>query len=111
MNDQLTSLASQLADVQERLEALAAQEAQIKAAIREATATTGPDRYSCGDLTVVVATNRRFNERKALPLIPENLIPLVTYPKTCIDKDKLKVLCPDVYEQATDNHDNRVSLA
>lgn len=106
--DELTRLAADLATTQEHLEKLAGEEALIKARIRELT--DGPDKYAAGNLTIVIATNHRFNERKALGLIPEPLLPLVTRTEQRIDKDKLKVLAPDVYAAATDHYDDRVSV-
>lgn len=71
----------------------------------------GPDKYAAGDATLTVSTNRRFDPKKAMPLIPEEILPLVTYPDTVIDRDKLRVLLPDVFEAAQVEGSYRIGLA
>lgn len=63
-----------------------------------------------GDVTLSVSPGRRFNESKAIPLIPEDILPLVTYPETRVDRDKLKALLPDVYAASQDESTSRVTL-
>lgn len=72
---------------------------------------SGPDKYAAGDATLVVSTNRRFDPKKALPLIPEDILPLVSYPETVLDREKLKALLPDVYESAQTESSYRVGLS
>lgn len=71
----------------------------------------GPDKFAAGDATLVISPNRRFDQKKALPLIPEDVLPLVTYPETVIDREKLKALLPEVYESAQTESAYRVGLS
>lgn len=71
----------------------------------------GPDKYAAGDATLTVSTNRRFDPKKAMPLIPEDVLPLVSHTETVIDRDKLKALMPDVYETAQTEGSYRVGLS
>lgn len=106
--DRLTPLAAQLADILDKKAQLEQAERIIKAQIRDLV--DGPDTYAAGNLRVIVSSNRRFNQAKALPLIPAALAPVVTHLETVIDKDKFKALAPDLYEQACDSGDDRISL-
>lgn len=106
----LTTLAQQLAHAQEALDLAKGRVDAIKDAIRSHPDISGPDKYAAGDATVVISTNRRFDPKKALPLIPEALLPIVTYPETAIDKDKLRVLAPEIYEAAQNESAYRVSI-
>ena len=104
--DTLAPLAAELAQIASERADLDTREKDIKARIRDLV--DGPDTYDAGDLTVTVSTNRRFNEKKALPLIPEEILPLVSYPETKIDREKLRALLPEVYESAQDHYDDKV---
>jgi hypothetical protein len=108
LTERLTPLVAELTTIAEQKADLDARERGIKAQIRGLV--PGADTYDAGGVTVVVSHNRRFNEKRALPLIPEALVPVVTYPETRIDKDKLKALLPDVYDAAQDVYDDRVSV-
>lgn len=105
----LTPLAQELASVLADKADLEARERDIKARIR--SLVPGPDTYAAGDAELVVSTNRRFDPKRALPLIPEALLPIVTYPETVIDKDKLRVLLPEVFEAAQVAGDYRIGFA
>jgi len=108
LTDQLTNLAAQLAGILNQKAGLEEHEKRIKSQIRELV--PGPDNYAAGGVTITVQTNRRFNASKALPLIPEQLLPVVTHQETVVDKDKLKALLPDVFEAAQDNGDYKIGL-
>ena len=108
LTDTLAPLVAELAAVLADKADLEARERDLKAAIRDAV--PGPDTYAAGTATVTVTLNRRFDPRIALPLIPETVKALVTYPETVIDKDKLRVLLPDVYEAAQVQGDYRVAV-
>lgn len=106
--DTLTPLAADLANIQNRITELQQRETSLKAAIRELV--TGPDTYQAGNLTIVVSTNRRFDQARALTLIPDPLRPLVIDTVETVNRDKLKALAPDIYEQAQTAHDYKVSV-
>jgi hypothetical protein len=108
LTDTLRPLVSELATVLADKADLEARERDLKAAIRQAV--PGPDTYAAGDATVNVQTNRRFDPKRALPLIPEAVMPLVTYPETVIDKDRLRVLLPEVFEAAQVEGDYRITV-
>jgi hypothetical protein len=108
LTDQLTSLAAQLAKVLDQKNQIEEQEKRLKTQIRELV--PGPDSYPAGPLTVTVSPNNRFNPEKALPLIPEALLPVVTRVEIVVDRDKLKVLLPDVYAEAQTAGDWRIGL-
>lgn len=110
LSDHLTPLAAEYADLTEKADAIKERQEEIKAAIRDLTATTGPGNYAAGNLSVIVATNRRFDENRALAMIPEAVAPLVTYPATKVDRDKLKALAPDVFEAAQVVHAERITI-
>lgn len=106
--DTLTPLAIELADILAAKADLEQREKDVKAAIR--AAVPGPDTYAAGNATLSIQPNRRFDPKKALPLIPETIKALVTYPETVIDKDKLRVLAPAIYEAAQVEGDYRIVL-
>ncbi len=106
----LEPLAAKLARILDDKAAIEAEERDIKAQIREVTAELGPDVYDAGPLSIVVSTNSRFDEAKALGLIPADLTDAVTYPKTCVDRDRLRVLAPEIYAAATRVFDNRIAV-
>lgn len=108
LDDTLTPLVAELATVLADKAELEARERDLKAAIR--SAVPGPDTYAAGSATVTVSANRRFDPRLALPLIPETVRALVTYPETVIDKDKLRVLLPEVFEAAQVQGDYRITV-
>lgn len=100
LDEQLAPLAAEYADLAAKADQIKTRQEEIKARIRELTATDGPGTYQAGNLSVVVAVNRRFDEDRALAMLPEAVAPLVTYPATRVDRDKLRVLAPDVFEAA-----------
>lgn len=108
LSEILGPLVAELTSIAEAKADLDAREKDVKAQIR--AHVPGPDTYDAAGLTLVVATNRRFNEKKALAQIPEEILPVVTYPETRVDKDKLRALLPDVYEAAQDVYDDRVQV-
>lgn len=108
LTDILGPLVAELTRIAEARAELDAREKDVKAQIRQTV--PGPDTYDAAGLTLVVATNRRFNEKKALAQIPEALVPVITYPETRVDKEKLRVLLPDVYEAAQDVYDDRIQV-
>lgn len=108
LTDQITPLVRQLADILDRKRALEDQERDLKARLREMV--PGPDTYAAGESSLVVTANTRFDPSKALPLIPEEVKSLVTYPETVVDKDKLRMLLPDVYAAAQTTGDYRLSV-
>lgn len=81
---------------------------QIKAAIRDAAPVA--DTYDVGDGSIVISASRRFNEKKALPLIPEPLRAFVIRDEPKVDAKALAALAPEVFEQAHDIYKNRVSV-
>ena len=108
----LEELTQQLASALADLDAVKQRAEGLKEAIRQHPDVLrgGPDRYQAGDATLTVSTNRRFNEDKALPMIPEEVLPIVTYPQTRVDRDKLAALLPDVFEAAQVESPFRVSI-
>lgn len=108
----LEQLAQQLASALAALDDAKQHADAIKEAIRQHPDITsgGPDRYAAGDATLVVSTNRRFDPKKALPLIPEEVLPVVSYPETTLDREKVKALLPEVYEQAQTEGSYRVGI-
>ena len=109
----LEQLAQQLATALANLDDAKKYADALKEQIRQHpdVATGGPDKYAAGDATLVVSTNRRFDPKKAMPLIPEEILPLVSYPETVIDREKLKALLPEVYETAQTEGSYRVGLS
>lgn len=108
--DNLESLVAELSAVLDQKTSLVTVEQDLKARIREQVAATGPDTYQAGDHTLLVQPNRRFDQARALELIPEQLRGLVTYPETVVDKDKLRALAPEIFEAAQVEGDYRVSV-
>lgn len=106
--DALAELRAEYLDLAARVKPLTDRQDAIKALIRDLTPQ--PDTYDVGDGTVGVSLNRRFNEARALQLIPEDRLGDVTYPDTRVDKDRLRVLMPDVFEAAQDTGVARVSI-
>ena len=110
LQERLEPVAARLAVVQEQAKALAALEAELKAEVRAIVAEE-PGKYGAGSLVVNVQINRRFSEKRALAALPEALVPQVTYPETRIDRDRLKVLAPEIFESSWDIGEPRVGLA
>lgn len=109
LNNQLTPLAADLADIQDQIATLQLTETALKSKIRESV--TGPDTYAAGGLTIVISTNRRFDPKLAATIIAPELLPLVSVTTSVVDKDRVKVLCgDDVLEQCYIEHDYRVAL-
>ena len=106
--DTLTPLASDLADLQDKIAALQLEEAALKNKIRETV--PGPDAYAAGNLTVVVSSNRRFNPQLAATIIPSELLPLVSVTASVVDKERVKVLAPAQYDACFVTYDNIVKL-
>jgi hypothetical protein len=105
---QLTALAAQLAGILDQKNSLEEHEKRIKTQIRELV--PGPDSYDAGGITISVSTNNRFSPEKALPLIPAELLPMVSTTQTVVDKDRLRVLLPDVFAQAQTVGEYRIGL-
>ncbi|WP_130012164.1 hypothetical protein [Serinicoccus sediminis] len=80
---------------------------EIKAAIRD---LVPEGKHPAGDGEVTVTPNRRFDEKKALKLIPAEVLPVLTYPETRVHKDALRDLLPDVYDAAQVTYTPRVSV-
>lgn len=106
--NQLTPLAAEYAALAEQADAIKNRQEEIKATIRDLV--PGADKYAAGALTVTVSTNRRFDEKRALAMLPEAIAPLVTFPETRVDKDRLKVLAPDVFEASQETFSERVTI-
>ena len=107
--EQLAPLAAQLADIADKIAILQLEEAALKSKIREAV--PGPDAYAAGNLTLTVSTNRRFDQRKALAAIPEDLIPLVSAQTWVVDRKRVEVLCDQPTLQACfTDFDYRVAI-
>lgn len=109
----LEHLAQQLATALANLDDAKRYADSLKEQIRQhpTVVAAGPDKYAAGDATLVISPNRRFDQKKALPLIPEDVLPLVSHTETVIDRDKLKALMPDVYETAQTESSYRVGLS
>lgn len=105
----LAPIVAHLAAIQERAKELAAEEAALKAEIRQIVSGE-PGLYAAGGVDVSVQVNRRFSEKRALASMPEELVPLVTYPETRIDRDRLEVLAPQIYEDSWEVGEPRVGL-
>lgn len=108
--DRLGPLAAEYADLAERAEQIKTRQEEIKAAIRDMTATHGPGTYDACGMSVTVAANRRFDEDRALAMLPEAVAPLVTYPATRVDRDRLRVLAPEVFEAAQVSFAERITI-
>jgi hypothetical protein len=98
LTDTLTPLAARIAALQAEIDERTQELDILKATIRDIV--SGPDTYDAGGVQVVVSTNNRFDTKKALTLIPDTLRPLVIEHVETVNKDKLKALAPDVYEQS-----------
>ena len=103
----LEQLAKQLATALANLDDAKRYADSLKEAIRQQMPEGA---LEVGDVTLTVSPGKRFNEKKAIPLIPDDILPLVTYPETRVDRDKLKALLPDVYAASQDENTSRVSL-
>ena len=108
LSDTLAPIAAELATILADKAALEERERELKAQIR--SMVPGPDTYAAGNVDLTITANRRFDPKRALPLIPESVKALVTYPETVIDKDKLRVLLPEVYAAAQVEGDYRVAI-
>ena len=108
LEQQLTPLAADLADIQERIAGLQQHEAELKTRIRELV--PGSDSYAAGNLTIIISTNRRFDPKKAALVIPAELLPLVSVTTSVVDKERVKVLAPTSYEACFTEYDNKVAL-
>lgn len=96
LEDTLTPLATQLADILAAKAALEEDERAIKATIR--SLVPGPDSYTAGNLTLTVTINRRFDPKMAERVLPIELLNLCRISK--IDASAAKaVLPPGVYLQ------------
>lgn len=104
----LAPLAADLAEVQDRIAALQLAEAALKSKIRELV--PGPDAYQAGNLVVAISTNNRFDPKKALTLIPDELRPIVVENVPTVNKDRLKALAPDIFAAAQTSGEYRISL-
>lgn len=109
----LEQLAQQLATALANLDDAKKYADALKEQIRQhpTVLASGPDKFAAGDATLVISTNRRFDPKKAMPLIPDEILPLVTHTETVIDRDKLQALLPDVYETAQNESAYRVGLS
>lgn len=106
--DKLAPLAARCVALTEQRSKIDAELEEIKAAIRDLV--PGADSYAAGEHTITVAANRRFDEKKALQLVPDAVAAFVTYPETRVDKDKLRVLAPEVFEQAQIVYAERITV-
>ena len=96
LEQQLTPLAHQLADILAAKSALEEDERSIKATIR--SLVPGPDTYSAGDVSITITSNRRFDPKTAERVLPVDLLNLCRVSK--IDATAAKaVLPPSVYQQ------------
>ena len=107
-SEQLAELAMADVDLAERIDALSQERAKIRTKILELT--PGPDTYAAGSLTVVRTVNRRFDAKKALTQIPVGRLAEVTTPSVEVDRDRLRVLMPDIYEAAWTAYDDRLVI-
>lgn len=108
--DQLNPLVAELAHLLATKGEIETRERDLKARIREAVAATGPDTYTVGDHALIIQSNNRFDPAKALELIPEEARPLVTRTEVVVDRDKVRALLPEVFEQAQAVGDLRVQV-
>jgi hypothetical protein len=108
LTDQLEPLAGELANIQDNIAGLQLSEAALKSKIRELV--PGPDAYAAGNLTVVVSSNRRFDQKKALAAIPADLIPLVSEQTWVVDRKRVEVLVPDKLADCFTDFDYRIAL-
>lgn len=110
LQDILEPLANQLATIQNQISHLQGEETHLKEQIRKLV--PGIDTYAAGGLTVVVAVNKRFDQKLAAKAIPAHLIPLVSETTSVVvyDKTKISVLCPTEYDACFSVFDTKVSL-
>ena len=108
LEDKLTPLAARYLDLTAQKARIDAELDEIKAALRETV--PGPDTYSAGDAVVVISTNQRFDEKRALGLIPQHALDTLTYPETRVHKDALRDLLPDIYEASQVVYSERVTV-
>jgi len=106
--DQLEPLAGELANIQDNIATLQLEEASLKRKIRESV--PGPDTYAAGNINVIVSTNRRFDPKLAATVIASDLLPLVSVTTSVVDKERVKVLCPDSYDACFVDYDLKVAL-
>lgn len=108
----LTQLAAQLAEEEERAEQAAQRIAAIKTAIRQHPDVHGPDRYAAGNLTIEVQVNHRFDQKLAEKALPPELFALCSVEKVVrtIDRKRVEVLAPDHLEACLAQYDDKVVL-
>lgn len=107
--DTLAPLAARCITLTEQRSKIDAELEEIKAAIRDLVPGAGNVDLPDGN-KVTIAPNTRFDEARALPLIPEALMPIVTFPETRVNKTLLKELAPDLFAQAQVTYAPRVSV-
>lgn len=96
LQDTLTPLAGQLAEVLAAKAVLEEDERTIKAQIRKLV--PGPDTYQAGDVAITVGVNRRFDPKTATRLLPPDMLALCQVLK--VDSAQAKtVLPPAIYEK------------
>lgn len=108
VTDKLTPLRDRYLQLTDAKTKIDAELEEVKAAMRETV--PAPGTYDAGDGQVVITANRRFDEKRALELIPEHAQALLTYPETRVRKDALRDLLPDVFEQAQVTYSERVQV-
>lgn len=106
--DQLEPLAGELANIQDNIATLQLEEAALKRKIRESV--PGPDTYAAGGINIIVSSNRKFNPQLAATIIASDLLPLVSVTTSVVDKERVKVLCPDQYEDCFTEYDLKIAL-
>lgn len=108
LDTRLAPIAARMATLQDEIDQRTSELDTLKAQVRDIV--TGPDTYSAGNLSLIVSTNTRFDPKKALALMPDALRPIVVEQVETVNKDKLKALAPDIYEQAQTVGAYRVGL-
>jgi len=108
LTDQLEPLAGELANIQDQIATLQLEEASLKRKIRESV--PDPDTYAAGNINVIVSTNRRFNPELAKQIIASDLLPLVSVTTSVVDKERVKVLCPDQFDACFTEYNLKVAL-
>lgn len=110
LEPRLTVLAARDVQLADRIVELEIERTAIKQAILIATKGE-PDRYAAGRLTVIVSTNRRFDVKAAMKLVPEELVDEVTVVQRTIDKDRLALILPEVHEACWKYFDPKVTIS
>ena len=103
----LAPIAAELATILADKAALEERERELKAQIR--SMVPGPDTYAAGNVDLTITANRRFDPKRALPLIPES-VKARAEEKAAQAGDSLNTWLVKVVRAATNDHAINVDI-